>query len=83
MVVVVVRDKHVRDRETGTVAMEVPEFDLPFIRPMMEYGRSAIPEQPAAVVVRNATVWTQGPQGRMESADLCAGGKGGGGGRRP
>ena len=70
MVVVVVRDKHVRDRETGTVAMEVPEFDLPFIRPMMEYGRSAIPEQPAAVVVRNATVWTQGPQGRMESADL-------------
>ena len=54
----------------GTVAMEVPEIDLPFIRPMMEYGRSAIPEQPAAVVVRNATVWTQGPQGRMENADL-------------
>ena len=54
----------------GTVAMNVPEIDLPFIRPMMEYGRSAIPEQPAAVVVRNATVWTQGPQGRMENADL-------------
>jgi len=54
----------------GTVAMEVPEIDLPFIRPMMEYGRSSIPEQPAAVVVRNATVWTQGPQGRMENADL-------------
>ena len=54
----------------GTVAMEVPEIDLPFIRPMMEYGRSAIPEQPAAVVVRNAIVWTQGSQGRMENADL-------------
>jgi len=54
----------------GTVAMNVPEIDLPFIRPMMEYGRSSIPEQPAAVVVRNATVWTQGPQGRMENADL-------------
>jgi len=54
----------------GTVAMNVPEIDLPFIRPMMEFGRSAIPEQPAAVVVRNATVWTQGPQGQMENADL-------------
>ena len=54
----------------GTVAMNVPEIDLPFIRPMMAYGRSSIPEQPAAVVVRNATVWTQGPQGRLENADL-------------
>ena len=50
--------------------MNVPEIDLPFIRPMMAYGVSAIPEQPAAVVVRNATVWSQGPQGRMENADL-------------
>jgi imidazolonepropionase-like amidohydrolase len=54
----------------GTVAMNVPEIDLPFIRPMMEYGRTAIPEQPAAVVVRNATVWSQGPLGQMENADL-------------
>jgi imidazolonepropionase-like amidohydrolase len=54
----------------GTVAMNVPEIDLPFIRPMMEYGRPSIPEQPAAVVVRNATVWSQGPLGRMENADL-------------
>jgi imidazolonepropionase-like amidohydrolase len=54
----------------GTVAMNVPEIDLPFIRPMMEYGRSTIPEQPAAVVVRNATVWSQGPLGQMEGADL-------------
>ncbi|HSG48000.1 MAG TPA: amidohydrolase family protein [Longimicrobiales bacterium] len=54
----------------GTVAMNVPELELPFIRPMMEFGRSAIPEQPAAVVVRNATVWTQGPQGKLENADL-------------
>ena len=54
----------------GTVAMDVPEIDLPFIRPMMDYGRTSIPEQPAAVVVRNATVWTQGPQGILEGADL-------------
>ena len=54
----------------GVVAMNVPEIDLPFIRPMMEYGRTSIPEQPAAVVVRNATVWSQGPLGQMENADL-------------
>jgi imidazolonepropionase-like amidohydrolase len=54
----------------GTVAMNVPEVDLPFIRPMMEYGVSSIPEQASAVIVRNATVWTQGPQGRLENADV-------------
>jgi imidazolonepropionase-like amidohydrolase len=56
--------------ETGTVAAAVPELDLPFIRPMMEYGVSSLPEQPAAVIVRNATVWTQGPEGRLEDADV-------------
>ena len=54
----------------GTAAKDVPEIDLPFIRPMMEYGRTSIPEQLAAVVVRNGIVWTQGPQGRMDGADL-------------
>ncbi len=54
----------------GTVAMKVPQIELPFIRPMMEYGRSTMPAQPAAVLVRNATVWTQGAQGRLENADL-------------
>ena len=54
----------------GTVAMNVPEIDLPWIRPMMEFGRASIPEQPDAVVVRNATIWTMGPQGRLDGADL-------------
>jgi len=54
----------------GVVASNVPELDLPFIRPMMEFGVESMPEQPAAVVVRNATVWTQGPQGRLQNADL-------------
>ncbi len=54
----------------GAVAVKVPRLDLPFMRPSMEFGRTAPPVQPAAVVVRNATVWTQGPQGRLESADL-------------
>ncbi|MCC6242934.1 MAG: amidohydrolase family protein [Gemmatimonadaceae bacterium] len=54
----------------GTIAQKVPQIDLPWVRPMMEYGRATQPVQPAAVIVRNATVWTSGPQGRLQNADL-------------
>lgn len=64
------RTETVEAEARGTMAVNVPELDLPFIRPMMEFGVESIPEQPAAVIVRNATVWTQGPQGRIENADL-------------
>lgn len=64
------RTEMVETAARGTVAKKVPVIDLPFVRPMMEYGRASIPAQPAVVLVRNATVWTQGPQGRLENADL-------------
>ncbi|MCP4203376.1 MAG: amidohydrolase family protein [bacterium] len=32
--------------------------------------RNDLPEQPEATVVRNATIWTSGPDGRLENADL-------------
>ena len=32
--------------------------------------RNARPEQPTVLVVRDATIWTSGPQGRLEEADL-------------
>ena len=32
--------------------------------------RSPAPEQPESLVVRNATIWTSGPLGRLEEADL-------------
>jgi imidazolonepropionase-like amidohydrolase len=35
-----------------------------------EGWHARIPDQPAAVLVKNATVWTCGPQGRLEHADL-------------
>jgi len=54
----------------GAVASKVPKIDLPFLRPSMEFGRTAPPAQPTSLVVRHATVWTQGPQGRLENADL-------------
>ena len=49
----------------GAVANNVPDLDMPFIRPMIEYGRSSLPQQPDAVIVRNATIWTMGPQGTL------------------
>ncbi|HEX9887568.1 MAG TPA: amidohydrolase family protein [Longimicrobiales bacterium] len=54
----------------GGPARDVPDLNLPDIRPAMEFGRPSLPAQPAAVIVRNATVWTQGPQGKLEGADL-------------
>ncbi|WP_293861022.1 amidohydrolase family protein [Steroidobacter sp.] len=38
--------------------------------PSGEYGRVSLPEQPQAVLVKGATVWTQGPQGQLAEADL-------------
>ena len=52
------------------MASKVPKIDLPFIRPSMEFGRAGPPAQPVSLVVRNATVWTQGPQGRLPNADV-------------
>src|SRR5690606_7118917 len=40
------------------------------IRPATAFGRERLPEQPQHVLVRNATIWTQGPQGRLENADM-------------
>lgn len=38
--------------------------------PAGAYGRAAIPEQPAVVLFRHATVWTSGPAGVLEGADV-------------
>ncbi|UCH11355.1 MAG: amidohydrolase family protein [Fidelibacterota bacterium] len=34
------------------------------------YGRPELPGQPAAVLVRNATIWTSGPEGVIQGGDL-------------
>ncbi len=46
------------------------DLDLVNIRPNMEYGAESIPDQPEYVLVQNATVWTMGPEGKLEDADL-------------
>jgi imidazolonepropionase-like amidohydrolase len=38
--------------------------------PLGDFGLDAIPEQPKAVLFQNATVWTSGKEGVIESADV-------------
>jgi imidazolonepropionase-like amidohydrolase len=38
--------------------------------PVMPFGRVGLPEQPEHVLVRDATIWTMGPEGILEGADL-------------
>ena len=42
----------------------------PIVSGDAEPFRAATPAQPAAVLVRNATIWTAGPQGTLQNADL-------------
>jgi imidazolonepropionase-like amidohydrolase len=60
---------------------ETPKPDValdsgPVVMGDPEAWRASTPPQPAAVLVRNATVWTEGPNGMLENADLLVkGGK--------
>ncbi len=38
--------------------------------PSMEYGYENRPVMPDHLVLRNAVIWTQGPQGRIENSDM-------------
>lgn len=40
------------------------------VYPAGAYGRRGRPEQPGALVLKNVTVWTSGPAGTLERADL-------------
>ncbi len=53
------------------VAASAPEVPPPpaEVYPAGAFGIGT-PPRPAALLVRNATVWTQGPAGRLEGADL-------------
>ena len=48
----------------------VPPALFPRVYPPGEFGRPAVPDQHAAVLVKNTTVWTCGPEGRIENGDV-------------
>jgi imidazolonepropionase-like amidohydrolase len=51
-------------------------LDFPETYPAGAFGRSELPQQPASVLIQGATIWTSGPQGTLQNADLLVtGGK--------
>jgi imidazolonepropionase-like amidohydrolase len=48
----------------------VAPLELPELRPSMEFGRQGLPDQPEHVLVRGATIWSMGPDGVLDNADL-------------
>lgn len=49
---------------------EVQSASFPPVFPLGEFGRPRVPDQPASVLVKGATIWTCGPQGKVENADM-------------
>lgn len=49
---------------------KVEMASFPDVFPPGEYGRPKPPDQPQNVLIRNATIWTQGPQGKLENSDM-------------
>ena len=69
-------DKEKGDKDKSDAAKEKeddkPQRALSKVNfPLGDFGRATpFPEQPGAVLFRNATVWTSGPAGRLEGADV-------------
>jgi len=40
------------------------------VYPPGEFGRAALPDRPNVVFVKNATIWTSGPDGKIENGNL-------------
>ncbi|MEX0602439.1 MAG: amidohydrolase family protein, partial [Bacteroidota bacterium] len=51
-------------------AKKAEAASFPDVFPPGEFGRLRPPEQPQTILIRNATIWTQGKQGKLENADL-------------
>lgn len=57
--------------EPDTSKVTPPEMaSFPVNYPLGAFGVSSIPAQPDAVLIQNATVWTCGPQGKLEKASV-------------
>ncbi len=63
--------KEAPKEEADTTRPKKPEMSTSAMTfPPTEFGRTKLPEQPENILVKNATVWTQGPQGRLLNADM-------------
>jgi imidazolonepropionase-like amidohydrolase len=53
-----------------TKPKQIEMASFPDVYPPGAFGREIQPAQPSSVLVRNATIWTQGKQGRVEDGDM-------------
>lgn len=60
----------VPEPDTAMKKEESARAIVPVDYPLGAFGRTAPPPQPAAVLFKNATVWTCGPQGKLENASV-------------
>jgi len=51
-------------------AKEPQMASFPPVTPLGAFGRAALPEQPAKLFIKNATIWTSGPAGNIENGDM-------------
>jgi len=58
------------DGDKKDAAKKVTLVDTPLAAGDPEAWRAQAPKEPAAVLIRNATVWTAGPKGTLEHTDL-------------
>src|SRR5262249_23960671 len=59
-----------RGEGAAKAAADTARIVTPQVAGDPEAWRARTPDQPKAVLIHNATVWTSGPQGRIENADL-------------
>ncbi len=54
---------------TATIPADQP-LEFPSTYPAGAFGRSGLPAQPERILVKNTTLWTSGPQGKLLNSDL-------------
>jgi len=64
------KEDEAKEREKSEKAKDLGPAISPVNFPLGAFGRAKQPEQPAVIVFRGATVWTCGPSGKLEAADV-------------
>ena len=64
------RKEPAKDEPDTTKPKKSEMTTSPVTFPPTEFGRTKLPDQLENILVKNATIWTQGPQGKLQNADM-------------
>lgn len=64
------RREPMKEEADTSAPKKIEMASFPDVFPAGEYGRPKLPDQPQNVLIKNATIWTQGPQGKLEQSDM-------------